>query len=430
MRQTSPTARPARVLLPLATACSLVALSGAPAAAATLAQGSATAVRVSVGGSPTDSGTYRVTRDEGGEKASGSNRPAVSVLTGQDLVTTGTLAQDARTRLEDGRGSSVACAGLAGPGATVVAAGQGSCLSGGGTLALEAATLDLSGLSLVESEVLQGLDEELRLALEPVVGELGPALQEGLSQALAQVGDPGLFLGLGAVQSSCTAGPGAVAAGRADLADAGAYAVVDGTRVDLLSLPASPPPNTRVVTDLGAVSALVREAVRRQLDTALDGVLGPLGPAVDEAAVLDEALAQVGAQLGPLEEELLSIVLNAQTRPAPGAITVTALDASVLPAAAAELGAEALRLELGESSCGPGGAAATPPRPDPRPQPAPPARAEPAPVTPTAVPAGVASADATGADGGLGASGALALAGLVLLAVAAGPGRGPSRAGR
>ena len=48
------------------------------------------------------------------------------------------------------------------------------------------------------------------------------------------------------------------------------------------------------VTDLGEVAALLEQALQEQLTTALDGALGPLGDAIDQAAVVDEALATLG----------------------------------------------------------------------------------------------------------------------------------------
>ena len=155
-------------------------------------------------------------------------------------------------------------------------------------------------------------------------------LQGGLQTGLRQLGDPGLFLDLGAVQSSCQAGPG-TASGDASLAGVAAYAQVAGRRVDLLSLPVHPAPNTHVATDLGAVATAVEDALRSQLSTALDGSLGPLGAAVDRAAVLDNVLANLSSQLGPLDENLLSGTLNKQSRPSADAVDVTALDLQVLP---------------------------------------------------------------------------------------------------
>lgn len=404
------TRRRVRASLGLLGAAALVGLSGSPAAAATVAQASATAVRVSVAGTPTDSGTFRSTHDGDRESTSGTNRPPASVP-GGGVLSAGTLAQDARTRVQGGQGYSQACAGLAGDGATVVAVGEGSCLSGGQNLQLSAGDVDLTGL-LSGFEV-DGGD----LPAPPGGTPLDPAQLETLTEALddlidqgsAALGDPGLFVDLGVVQSSCTSGPG-TADGSASLVGTGAYAQFQGMRVDLVSLPVSPAPNTKVVTDLDALSEAVLAALREQLTTGLEGQLGPLAAVIDEAAAINAALDQVSDQLGPLEQNVLDLTLNKQVRPTRDSIVVTALDGQVLPAASDQLGASALALQIGESACGPSGQVATPTSPDPTPQPRP--RPAPAPRTPTAVPAGVASAPEEGLSG----SGLLGLAGLVLLA--------------
>ena len=364
----------------------LTGLAASPATAATtVARASGAALTLGVGGNPAGSGTYAVTNDGTHQTSTGTNRPVVSALTGQSVVSAGVLAQDATTSVRDGAGSSAACAGLAGQGSSTVAVGDGDCLVPGQTLSLAAGTLDLSRLRVVDATVLQGLDQQLQTALQPVLDQVVPALQGGLRSGLQQVGDPGLFIDLGAVQSHCTAGPG-TADGSASLADAGAHVQVAGRRVDLVSLPAHPAPNTKVVTDLGAVATVVEDALRSQLATALDGSLGPLSTAVDQAAVLDNVLANIGAQLAPLDQNLLSGTLNAQSRPAAGAIDVTALDLRVLPAAA-QAGLDALSVQVGRSTCGPGAVRpavvqrATPSTPRPRARPH---------VVPTRVTAGLA----------------------------------------
>ena len=423
-RTATPARRRARSAVALAGAAALVGLSGAPAAAATIAQASGTAVRLGVAGEAADSGTFRSTHDGDREQTSGSGRPPVALLGGQGFLTAGTLAQDARTRVQDGRGYSEACAGLAGEGATVVGVGDGTCLQGGQELRLSAGTLDLGGLEVVGGDVPVPVGpDDLPVPLDPAELEaVTQALNDAIDQVAAGLGDPGLFLGLGAVQSRCTAGPG-TAQGSASILDSGAYVLLRGERVDLVTLPVDPAPNTRVVTDLGAVSQEVRDALRSQLETGLGGALAPLGDAAAQAEAIDAVLAQLGEQLAPLEEAVLDITLNKQVRQGDDQITVTALDGQLLPAAAAELGASAVSLQVGESACGPSGQVTTRPTPDPTPDPTPQARPQASPRTPTVVPAGVAQAP----DQGLSDSGVAVLAGLVALAVAAGVGRRPGR---
>ena len=390
-RTTSATATGRAVAAGL-TVTALLGLAAAPgSAAAPVAEGTASAVVVSVAGSPSDSGTFTATHDGATQSTTGTNKPVITALGGQSLVSAGVLAQDSTTSVVDGQGQVTSCAGLAGQGATVVAAGDGGCLSGGQTLRLSAATLDLSGLTIVEGTALQGLDQQVATALQPVLGQVLPALSQGLRQGLEAIGNPGVFVDLGAVQSRCTATPTA-ATGDATLAGSGVYVEMMGRRVDLLALPADPEPNTTVVTNLDAVSALVRETLRTQLTQALDGALGPLAGPIDRAAVVDTVLANLSAQLAPLDENLLSATLNRQTSTGAGQIAVDALDLQVLPAAAAELGAEALRLQVGRSTCSAGTAApvAVASAPVEAPEVEKPSKGLPA--VPRTVPAGVAEA--------------------------------------
>ncbi len=395
-------------------AAAVMGLSAGPAVAATpVAQASASAVVLTVGGTPADSGTYRVTHDGDRQTATGNNRPAVGALSGQSLLTAGTLAQDATTAVTQRRGSSAACAGIAGDGATVVAAGDGSCLRPGDTLSLQAGTVDLSDLRILRSTVLEGLDDQLQEAMSLVLDTILPPLSDALTQVLTELGDPALVLDVGAIQSECSATTGD-ARGDAQLADVAAYARVGGERVDVLAFPAHPAPNTRVVGNLSGVVDVFRDAARTQLATALDGALGNLGDAIDQTVVVDNILDNLSAELAPLEENILEGTLNRQVRRSASAIEVTALDLSVLPAAT-EAGLEVLRLQAGATTCGPNGrVAVAPPKPKAAPK---------APVAvPVSVPAGQATAvsatPSTGGDRSL--LGAASLAGLLGLSVAAG----------
>ncbi|ANH37892.1 hypothetical protein I601_1456 [Nocardioides dokdonensis FR1436] len=404
------TRTPVRGLALLATS-GLLALSAAPATAATpVAQAEATALTLTIASTPTDSGAFSSTHDGDDESTAGSNQPAISAATGQRFIQVGTLAQDARTSVKNRLGYAEACSGLAGDGAVVAGVGEGGCLTPGQNVRLDAGTVDLSGLRIVKAEFLAGLDQALQDALAPVLDQLLPALSDGLEQALTGLGDLGVFLDAGVIQSQCTAGPG-TSAGDAQIVDAAAYVEVGGTRVDLVALPVNPAPNTKVVTDLGVVVQEVLDAVRTELETAIDGALGPLTAVVDGAEVLAEALGQVGEQLAPLEDNVLDITLNKQTQIAKDEIEVTALDLAVLPAAQ-EFDVELLSAAIGTSHCGPTGKVGTP-DPEPTPDPTKP----PAPV-PTSVPAGVETAAAPG--DGMGLAGNLSLGALLALAGAAG----------
>lgn len=387
------------------TTAAVLAISAGPAFAADpVAQASATGLRLSLGGTPTDSGTYTATNDGKKETTTGSDSPAISALGGQSFIQAGTLAQKAATEIRSKEGFSEACAGLAGDGATLVEVAEGGCLAPGENLALNAGSADLTGVQILGDQ----FPQDLQTALEPV---LTPLL-DGLTTALTTVLDAGgieLGLDLGAIQSFCTAEPG-TAEGDATLTDASLFATLGGTRIDLLEFPTDPEPNTKLVTDLGAVVQEILDALSTEFETAIDGALGPLTAVIDEAAVLAEALGQVGEQLAPLEENILDVTLNKQEFPEDDSIIVTALDLNLLPAAETA-GFELLSAQIGESACGPNSRVAADPDPTPDPEPTP------DPV-PTAVPAGVESAPGT--DGGLGTGGNLALLALVALSAGAG----------
>lgn len=415
------------------TATGLLALGAAPAHAADpVAQAEAEAISLRVGGqSLTDQvgGPYRVTNDGDRETTSGTNRPRATFLGGQDDLQLGTLAQDATTTVTGGRGSSAACAGVAGDGASLAAVGDGGdfCLTPGETAQLTAGALDLDALadvSLVEGT--PSLDDLLG-QLPPPLDTLPDAyddLNAGLNEALEPFGDAGLVVDVGAIQSRCTAGPGRVADGSARLTDVGVFLQLPegtpdppGERIDLVDLTPDPAPNTNVATDLDEVVDIVVGAFVDSLDQS--DLPPELTGGLEEVreAVRDNLTSQLADRLGPLDQEVLSGTLNKQTR-SPGAIEVTALDLQVLPAIADQVGFAAVDAQLGRSSCGPGG---TVDRPTPTEPPATPPADPPAggqvpatPAVPRSVPAGLADSG----DGGL--PPVLGLAALTALATATG----------
>ncbi|MFI5626526.1 hypothetical protein ACIA03_23915 [Nocardioides sp. NPDC051685] len=339
----------------VAAAAAMVALSAAPASAATVSQASATALSLELAGTGArDTGTYAVTNDGSRESATGTNEPLITALGGQKAIQAGTLAQDAVAHKD---ATSAACSGLAGDGATVVAVGSGNCLSGGDNISLDAASLDFSDVELVSSGLFQGVDQQLITALKDA-GLSQTAVTDPLSKALedllAAMGDPGLHLDLGAVQSSCTADKD-TASGDSSLANSRAYVTVPTVGdVTLVDLPVDPDVNQKVVTDLTGVTDAILDALRTQFSNALDGALAPANGGLDQlqTQVLDTALGQIQSQLAPLEENVLDITLNKQVT-APGEITVTALDAKVLPAAEGFVGGSLAHLTIGTSHCGP-----------------------------------------------------------------------------
>ena len=190
----------------LATSAALVALSAAPGAAAQpLAEGTAVGVTLTVGGTPTDSGAYTVSNDGSGETSTGARDPQIRALGGQSLIRTGTLAQNAATQIRNGDGAVVACAGLAGDGATLAEVGRGNCLRPGNQAQLEAARIDLGAVEFAEGEAVPA-----RLPLSV------PARSSATrcwprpttrSRSTDPARNPGIFLDLGAIQSTCERGP-------------------------------------------------------------------------------------------------------------------------------------------------------------------------------------------------------------------------------
>jgi hypothetical protein len=382
----------------------MVALSAAPASAATVSQASATALSLELAGTGArDTGTYAVTNNGSTESAEGTNEPLITALGGQNAIHAGTLAQDAVANKD---ATSAACSGLAGDGATLVAAGSGDCLSGGDNLSLDAASLDFSDLEVIRSDLFQGADSQLQELGKPVQDQITGALEQLLAPLVAGLDGAGLHVDLGAVQSHCTADDD-TASGDSTIADTSAYVVMPGgDRITLVDLPVHPAVNQKVVTDLSGVTDAVMAGLRTQLTNGLDGALGDLTQVTDaiQEQVLNALLTSLEEQLAPLEENVLDITLNAQET-SPGAITVTALDAKVLPAAQEFVGGSLAHLTIGTSSCGPNSptsktVAKNPPK----------AENPPASV-PTVVTAGMESYD----DG---SAGRIALVTLLLLAAA------------
>ena len=401
-----------------AAAVSLALLATGPAFAADpVARASATALELGIAGQGTDTGTFTATNDGTTQTTSGNNTPALPALAGQQMTNLGTLAQDATTSVVNGGGRSAACAGVAGEGATLAQVGDGtSCLSGGQTVTLDAAHADFSHLRVLPADITQGLDTTIAGV---VSGAVGPVIQPVFSA----LGNPTLGIDLGAVQAWCTASPTS-ARGSANIADASAY--LQGPqpigRIELVDLPVDPAPNTHVVTDLSKVVEAIQQALDTQIANALGGSSGTLGPLLQPLGLtLDTVIDQVqknvtdalGPQLAPLQDNVLDIVLNAQSSPSANQIEVTALDAHVLPAARQFVDADLARLTIGHVACGPNRALA-PARAAVTPALDTPDAARPDTAVPTAVKSGTASLEEGPTPFTVGGLGALVLAGVGL----------------
>lgn len=370
-------------------------------AAAPVSQATSNALTLSIAGSPISSGTVKATNDGTDESKTGETNPIAGVLGNQSLLNVGVLAQEAEAKVaNNGDGKSAACGGVAGEGAGFAAnVGDSNCLTPGDPVGLSIANLDLTGTTVIDpTSAIGGLS-----ALNPYLADLLGPVTSAISDALAPLGNTGLGGTLGAVYAHCTAAPG-TAEGAANIVDSKLTLSVAGTDIDLVNLPANPPPNTHVVTDLDAVLNAVLDGLKVDLNTTLDGLAAPLALVVDavQTNLVDTLVAQVADALSPLEDNILDITLNKQTKTA-DTIDITALDLQLLPAAAQFTGSSLVAAQIGTVTCGPNGKVAGP-SPEPT--------DDPTPEVPTVVDSGIGGPADNAARNILVATGALlALAG-------------------
>ncbi len=371
----------------------LTALAASPAsAAAVLSRADANAVTVSIAGNGQGTGTAGATYD-GQETRTGETQPSPAPFS-QDFINLGVLTQQATA----GDGFSAACAGVAGSGGGIIQVGEGSCLTPGDTVAGSLSDISLGGLGLQPPEQLPTgqIPEQLRTPFEAALA----ALPQGAAQLDAiigtalggideAVGPLGLTLRFDAIEGRCRVDDGSPN-GSASITNAELVLSGGGEEIEVVQLPANPAPNTEVVTDLSEVIDLLLGAVTTQLTQGLNGATGPLAAAIQP--VREQLVAgirdNVQGQLAPLEENLLRVTLNEQRRPTDDSIEVTALHASVLPAAAQVAGASLAEVEIGNANCGPADRA-------PAEAAAPAAPEKAVPKLPTAVSAGVESTPGT-----------------------------------
>lgn len=345
----------------LATAGALTTLTFAPAFAThTVSQADATALRLSIAGTPADSGTVTATNSgttSADEVKTGETQPLLGVLGNQDLIDTGVLLQDANALIQGQDGVSTACAGVAGQGGAIVEVGDAGCITPGDALGLNIANLDLTGAVLVNPESALGALSALQPVLADVLAPVTAALVEGL----APLADLGIGGTLGAVDAFCRAVPGS-ATGGAHLVDTQLALTLPGMDpIVLANLPANPAPNQKVVTDLNGLAAMLASAIKTNfatiLDEALADVTNPLLTTLLEELIVETILAELDSALDPvlteLEAGLLDITLNKQSSNGPGHIEVTALDVQLVGAARDFLDSALVELEIGNVNCGP-----------------------------------------------------------------------------
>lgn len=338
----------------LGAAAALTAMSIAPAMGAeVVSQASASAITIGIAGNGTDSGRVTATNDGSGETKEGQVDPPISVLQPQGLLNLGVLAQDAAAQVQDGDGVSAACSGVAGNGGAVGEIGDSNCIfPGDQPVGVDVGNLDLSDTVVINPQsALGGLSEPVQLILGPILEGVTPQLQAAL-EPLASTGLNGSF---GAVEARCTATPGA-ATGEANLTDAQLRLTIGDQSVVLATLEQNPAPNTEVLVSLDEVLNPIIEDIEQTLRDSLEGALAPIAdqvlPEIREQ-VITNIVGQISDQLGPLQDNILSLTLNKQTSTGPGHIDVTALDLQVLPAAAEFLDASLVSLQLANVTCGP-----------------------------------------------------------------------------
>jgi hypothetical protein len=329
-------------------------LAASPAVAATGPQAGANAVTLQIadqGGQ--GSGNFTATYANGHETTSGTSKPPFSDPSGQKNLTGGVLAQEATAR----PGFSAACAGLAGDGGSALNLGNSSCLKPGDLLTGSFGSLDLS--SLIDGSAGAATDQlpqELKDALPDVPGGLEAvtgAIDDALAQGKKQFGDGGLVVNLDMVDGRCTASDGRTT-GDADLSNAKVQLKTPAKTFTILDFKPHPKPNTHVLTNLKAVADAIVGSFRSSLtkslgDPQLSAALGTL-----QQQVIDAATAQLQANLGPIEDNLLDITLNQQSHPTPHSIKVRALNVDLLPAAKPQLSGNPLaNLQIGNAACAP-----------------------------------------------------------------------------
>lgn len=360
-------------------AASVATLAVAPAfAATTVSQASAQSVNLKVAGASLISQQVSSTNDGTSTKnVDSSTIPTLAdLLPANNLIGAGVAPQASGANSD---GTSYACAGIAGTGGGLVKVGNTACKLDGKPLTIDLANLNL-GTALI------GNTGALTTAIGglPLIGDLLTLLGQTLDQLVGTISGAinGTPLGaikiggaLSAIEASCVADPDK-ATGDTRLVDSsgGSTATSIGITLPnvgtlpLVNLPANPPPNTKVLTQLDVVTQTLINALTQELNTVLGGVLAPLnlGGLLQQiqTAVVTQVVAALQPLLQPLEQYLLNITLNKQVSSDAGRkIQVTALDAQVVPALAGSL----ISGEIGKVTCGPNTRVAAPTTPTPTP---------------------------------------------------------------
>jgi hypothetical protein len=363
-------------LLCVAGVSGLAMLTPAAAYAATDdgAQADANALTATILGQSGDTGQVKASNDGTGEKKTNDTvNPPVDVLSGQPYAGIGVLAQDA-TAANNGR--SAACSGVAGDGgvANVIEIGDTNCLTPGDNINLQLANLELD--TLLDAEVVRGTGTSLDTLLDALgalpggadaVQQVTDGLQAAVDQVQANLGNAGLVLDVGAVEASCRFD--GQSSGRTVLANGDVRLVIPqvGDVPLTQGFDPEPAPNTHVIAQSDQIVALILDDLRAALNDQLDQITDPVFANLIDP-VQDQVVAQVVAQLQPalqaVQDNLLDITLNKQTRTG-RSIDVTGLSVEVLPGAQQFGAPVVVDLNIANVGCGPAARAVVAPTPTP-----------------------------------------------------------------
>ncbi|MBC7278438.1 hypothetical protein [Nocardioides sp.] len=347
----------------LAAATAMIGLSvtAAPATAAEKPQAKASSVALTVDVSDkvkVDTGRYTATYNGKKTVNSGTNKPAMPVLAGdQQLLSVGVFAQDAAATLQNGTAYSGACSALAGKGATLVSIGDGSsCVKPGEAVTVNLAELDLNKLGATTDYLLNDESKDFHVKLGPV----NDLVQTVVSGVLTKVGGLSVGVDLDAAESTCMA-QGTKFKGKTQLKNAALTVNVPGKGdIKVADLPANPKKNTTVVPDLSPVTDAVLGRVDTLLQSGLkkDVGLGDMSVSI-RVDLIEHIKEQLAVLLKGLETDLVKLTMNKQTLNKQAgtakSLEVSALDIKVLDAVKKVGAPTAANVAIGTSTCGTNG---------------------------------------------------------------------------
>lgn len=363
-----------------AAALSTLAIAPAFAAVTGTSQATAQSLTLSIAGNSVVAQQTEATNDGTTETVTdNSTVPTLAdLLPANSLLGVGVAPQAAVAKPD---GTSYACAGIAGTGGGIVTVGNSACNLNGEPLTIDLAHLDLGNVILGSDSALGSALAPLSVVLQPLgiaLNQVVTALSDGL--AGTPLGEISIGGSLSAIQASCQADPDA-ATGDTRLVDSSGGSNATPISITLpgvaepivlLNLPANPPKDTNVLVNLDTVTQTLIDALKVELNTAVQGALQPLGLGVLLQTVQDQVVTVLVDNLQPLltalNDNLLSIVLNHQVSSEGGKkIEVTALSLDVLPAAAQFTGSSLISGEIGKVTCGPNTRTVVTPTPSPTP---------------------------------------------------------------